>query len=51
MERNMAPMTHNARALLAPGDAPLSREIVPMQPFFVELALGPSRKVAYNIAL
>ena len=47
VQRNVTPVAHYARARLSPGIAALSRQVVPMKRFRVELAFRPLRKRTY----
>jgi len=51
MQGNVPPVAHNAGTLFAPGHAPLTGEVVPMERLNVEVARRPAGKPVQNIAL
>jgi hypothetical protein len=44
MKRNMAPMPNDARAWFIPIAAAVSREVIPVERFFIEFTARPFRK-------
>jgi len=51
MKRNMTPVAHNARALLAPRHAALARKVIPVKRFCVEFADWPAWEPFQNVTL
>jgi hypothetical protein len=51
MQGNVTPVPDDAWALFAPWEAPLSREIIPMERLLIKFSPRPTRKMSYYVAL